>query len=101
MNHADAHNILDMRREGADMPEAVINRALDMTGDMPADLVQTAIEDMNAETAINRPSALRAACKVAGLARIRLASSQDDGGVRASGLRATSGAACGCDERGQ
>lgn len=34
MSHADAQNILDQRRAGADMPEAVVTRALELTGDL-------------------------------------------------------------------
>lgn len=33
MTHADAHNILDQRRAGEHMPEAVVNKALELTGD--------------------------------------------------------------------
>ena len=34
MSHTDAQNILDMRRQGANMPEAVVTRALQLTGDL-------------------------------------------------------------------
>jgi hypothetical protein len=33
MNHADAHNLLDERMEGMQMPEEVVLKALEMTGD--------------------------------------------------------------------
>lgn len=33
MTYFDASNILDMRRAGADMPQAVIDKALELTGD--------------------------------------------------------------------
>jgi len=33
MSYHDAVNILDMRREGADMPQAVVDKALELTGD--------------------------------------------------------------------
>ena len=46
MTHAQAHNILDLRRAGADMPEAVVNQALDLTGDRELDPVQSAINEM-------------------------------------------------------
>lgn len=34
MSHADAMNILDQRRAGADMPQSVVDRALELTGDL-------------------------------------------------------------------
>ena len=37
MTHKDAQNILDQRRAGADMPQAVIDKALEMTGDREAE----------------------------------------------------------------
>lgn len=33
MTHADAHNLLDQRRAGAEMPEIVVNKALELVGD--------------------------------------------------------------------
>lgn len=33
MSHQDAQNILDLRRAGADMPQAVVDKALELTGD--------------------------------------------------------------------
>lgn len=33
MTYVDAQNILDLRRAGADMPQAVIDKALELTGD--------------------------------------------------------------------
>ena len=33
MTYVDAQNILDQRRAGADMPQAVIDKALELTGD--------------------------------------------------------------------
>lgn len=33
MNYADAQNLLDQRRAGADMPQAVVDKALELTGD--------------------------------------------------------------------
>jgi len=33
MSYHDAVNILDMRRAGADMPQAVVDKALELTGD--------------------------------------------------------------------
>lgn len=33
MSHQEAINILDMRRAGADMPQAVVDKALELTGD--------------------------------------------------------------------
>ncbi len=38
MSYVDAKNILDERREGADMPEEVVTRALELTGDIDYDL---------------------------------------------------------------
>lgn len=47
MSHADAQNILDQRRAGADMPEAVVNKALEMTGDYePGYTVADAVNEM-------------------------------------------------------
>jgi len=34
MNHPEAHNLLDQRKAGADIPQHVINLALFLTGDM-------------------------------------------------------------------
>lgn len=34
MNHPQAHNLLDQRREGADIPQDQINQALFLTGDL-------------------------------------------------------------------
>ena len=34
MTYFDAQNILDDRRHGADMPVEVVNRALELTGDV-------------------------------------------------------------------
>ena len=34
MTYFDAQNILDQRRAGQDMPEEVVTRALQMTGDV-------------------------------------------------------------------
>lgn len=48
MTKADAHNILDARRAGALVPEHVINRALELTGDCaPVELIN---EKMYEET---------------------------------------------------
>ena len=33
MTYVDAQNILDQRRAGADMPQSVIDKALELTGD--------------------------------------------------------------------
>jgi len=33
MSYHDAVNILDLRRAGADMPQAVVDKALELTGD--------------------------------------------------------------------
>lgn len=33
MTYHDAQNILDQRRAGADMPQAVVDKALELTGD--------------------------------------------------------------------
>ena len=34
MTYHDAQNILDLRRAGADMPQAVVDKALELTGDL-------------------------------------------------------------------
>lgn len=34
MSYTDAQNILDQRKAGADMPENVVIRALELTGDI-------------------------------------------------------------------
>ena len=43
MTYADAQNILDMRKAGADMPQSVVDRALELTGDLELDVLQAAI----------------------------------------------------------
>ena len=48
MTHPDAHNILDRRREGENMPEAVVTRALELTGDLQLDPVREAVAEMEA-----------------------------------------------------
>lgn len=37
MTYANAQKILAQRREGADMPQAVVNKALEVTGDRKAE----------------------------------------------------------------
>lgn len=44
MSYHEAQNILDARRAGKDMPEAVVLQALEMTGDYQPDEVEQAIE---------------------------------------------------------
>jgi hypothetical protein len=34
MTYTEAKSILDSRKEGADMPDAVVNLALELTGDL-------------------------------------------------------------------
>jgi len=34
MNHPEAHNLLDQRKAGADLPAHVVNQALFLTGDL-------------------------------------------------------------------
>ena len=60
MTYHQAHNLLDMRAAGADMPESVINRALELTGDMEADPVQTAIEELTTRDDFKRSAGLPA-----------------------------------------
>lgn len=36
MSYVDAQNLLDQRRAGADMPQEVVDKALEMTGDKDA-----------------------------------------------------------------
>ena len=43
MSYVDAINILDMRRAGADMPQTVVDKALELTGDKDPDLLDSAI----------------------------------------------------------
>ena len=45
MNHSDAHNLLDMRREGANIPPHIVDKALELTGDKEPDLLTTLIEE--------------------------------------------------------
>ncbi len=45
MSYHEAQNILDARRAGKDMPEAVVLQALEMTGDYQPDEVDSAIEE--------------------------------------------------------
>lgn len=44
MSYHEAQNILDARREGRDMPEALVLKALELTGDYLPDEVDQAIE---------------------------------------------------------
>jgi len=44
MNYWSAQDLLDARREGADMPQHVILKALTLTGDIEADSLQELIE---------------------------------------------------------
>lgn len=49
MNHTQAHNLLDQVREGADMPESVITRALELTGDVDSEFTAAdALAEMEA-----------------------------------------------------
>jgi len=34
MNHPEAHNLLDQRKAGADLPAHIVNQALFLTGDL-------------------------------------------------------------------
>lgn len=45
MTYTDATNILDLRREGADIPPRLIDQALELTGDKKSDLLTTLIEE--------------------------------------------------------
>jgi hypothetical protein len=47
MTYVQANNLLDLRAAGADIPESVITRALELTGDLEEDLVQAAVEEMS------------------------------------------------------
>ena len=44
MNYFEAHDVLDERREGADMPEEMVTRALELTGDIDLDAVGELVE---------------------------------------------------------
>ncbi len=47
MSYIDAQNILDMRRAGANMPVEVVNRALELTGDInPQYTITEAINEL-------------------------------------------------------
>jgi hypothetical protein len=37
VTYPEAQNVLDMRRAGADMPQAVVDKALELTGDKEAE----------------------------------------------------------------
>ena len=41
----DAQNLLDRCKAGESMPQAVINKALELTGDLEPDILQIAIEE--------------------------------------------------------
>ncbi|MEP6587167.1 MAG: hypothetical protein ABJA84_00215 [Polaromonas sp.] len=43
MTYHQAMNILDLRRAGADMPESLVNQALELTGDVDLDAMQALI----------------------------------------------------------
>lgn|GEM_PF-2845834 len=49
MNYWSAQDLLDARREGADMPQHVILKALTLTGDIEADSLQELIESESHE----------------------------------------------------
>jgi len=51
MTYAQAQNILDQRRAGQDMPASVIDRALELTGDLEPDVVQVVAQEMEAANA--------------------------------------------------
>ena len=44
MSYHEAQNILDARRAGKDMPESLVLKALELTGDYQPDEVDSAIE---------------------------------------------------------
>lgn len=46
MTYHQALNLLDLRREGADMPQAVVDKALELTGDKEPELIAEAIEEL-------------------------------------------------------
>lgn len=46
MTHAQAHNLLDQVREGADRSETQILLALELTGDLSADQLAKAIQEV-------------------------------------------------------
>ena len=45
MSYVDAQNILDMRRAGANMPQYVVEKALEMTGDKVPDALQETLQE--------------------------------------------------------
>lgn len=49
MTYAQAQNILDQRRAGQDMPPQVVDRALELTGDLEPDPVKVAVAELEAE----------------------------------------------------
>ena len=50
MTYHDANQILDRRRAGEAMPEAVVTRALELTGDLDPDVVREAISELYFES---------------------------------------------------
>ena len=48
MTRPQANNILDLRRAGQDMPESVVTRALELTGDIEPDVVREAVAELEA-----------------------------------------------------
>ena len=40
MSYADAINLLDMRRAGVEMPQHIVDKALEMTGDKEPELLE-------------------------------------------------------------
>jgi len=49
MNYWSAQDLLDARREGADMPQDIILKALTLTGDIDTDSLQELIESESHE----------------------------------------------------
>lgn len=57
MNHPQAHNLLDQRKAGADLPQDQINQALFLTGDLSeSELLRVNPSSQNDQTDNNWPS---------------------------------------------
>lgn len=50
MTYGQALNLLDMRREGGEIPLSLVNQALELTGDLPQDQVQKMIDELDKDS---------------------------------------------------
>jgi hypothetical protein len=56
MNHPEAHNLLDQRKAGADLPAHVVNQALFLTGDLSKNELARVNPDCNQSGKWKNPS---------------------------------------------